>query len=461
MMGWRKRIDRSDRPRRRRGLAGLIKRRLFWRFYLMLLASLMIMVVIGGFIWRTVAEAPYPAGHDMDSRLTEALLPPADAPDLVTRAAIANIAASLDARVILLGADGQVISTAGRENAITSHHPDLDILHLPRGRTFRTWRIDLSDGRILAAVGTHGFNDGPPPGFYYLFLVGIGIGVAAFPFVLRITRRLERLRQAVEDWGEGHLDTRVLERGGDEIASVSRSFNIAAARIQSLITAHRTLLANASHELRSPLARLRMAVEVYKVSPNDDLRGEIVRDIAELDQLVEEILLASRLEHSGSTIERDHVDVLGLAAEEAARVDATLLIEGEPETLVLQGSSRLLRRLVRNLLENAIRHGAPPVEIAVRFTPVEQDGSGHILITVTDRGPGIPEAERQRVFEPFYRPAGHSEAGGSWGLGLALVSRIAASHGGIVSCSENPGGGARFVVTLPITIEQAAQAKSK
>lgn len=110
------------------------------------------------------------------------------------------------------------------------------------------------------------------------------------------------------------------------------------------------------------------------------------------------------------------------------------------------GSPRLLRRLIRNLLENASKHGRPPVEIelARRAGP---DG-GLIVLTVSDHGPGIAPAECERVFEPFYRPSGHPEAAGSWGLGLSIVRQIAERHGGQVTCAGEPGGG-RFVATLP------------
>jgi signal transduction histidine kinase len=265
--------------RGRFALRSLFRRRLFWRFYLTLLASLMIMVVLGGFIWRTVADAPSPPGYELDQRLSQALLPPADAPEPVLREAIAHIAVALDARVTLIDRFGRAVAAAGRTDDPHDMFRDPNDTHLPRGRSFRAWRVDLPDGRMLIARGLHNFTEGPPPGFYYLFLVAIGIGIAAFPFVRRITLRLERLRGAVETWGQGHLETRVPDHGQDEIAAVARSFNGAAARVEALIAAHRTLLANASHELRSPLARLRMAVEVYRTKPTLALSKAITQDI--------------------------------------------------------------------------------------------------------------------------------------------------------------------------------------
>eukprot|EP01037_Dinobryon_pediforme_P019409 gene19409-19827_t len=261
---------------------------MFWRFYVTLMVSLFAMVLVGGFLWRTIAEAPFPPGYELDTRLAEALLPPPGGSRAATQAAVERLAASLGARVTLSDPDGRRLAAAGFANMreLADLPPDN---HLMRGRTFHAWRIDLPDGRTLVARGLKHFRDEPPPGFIYLFAVAAAIGLAAYPLVGRITRRLETLRHAVEDWGGGKLETRVPETGRDEIAAVARSFNAAAARVEALVEAHRTLLAHASHELRSPLARLRMAVEMFQANPGPEVKRTIEQDIAELDSLVEEI----------------------------------------------------------------------------------------------------------------------------------------------------------------------------
>jgi len=170
-----------------------------------------------------------------------------------------------------------------------------------------------------------------------------------------------------------------------------------------------------------------------------EIHAEIVRNLGEVDQLVDEILLSSRLDHAGSNPGRTApVDLLGLAAEEAARVGARL----GGVSAEIDGDATLLRRLLRNLLENANRHGRPPVEVEV------SDLGHQARIVVSDKGQGIAAVDRERVFEPFYRPVGRGEAGGGWGLGLSLVRQIAERHGGSVSCDEGAGGGSRFVVHL-------------
>lgn len=282
-------------------------------------------------------------------------------------------------------------------------------------------------------------------GFLWLLgIVALAVAVGSYPIVRRLTQRLEDLRRGVERWGEGDLSVRVPERGSDEVAFLARRFNHAAERVEALVKSHKSLLANASHELRSPLARIRMGLELMDPEPSPRTRDEITRNIAELDQLVDEILLASRLDARESdmgTVEQ--VDLTGLAAEESARASAELESCDSEQTLVVEGVSKLLRRAIRNLLENARRYTSGPVCVSV----LRQGATA--VVRVCDRGPGVPPAERERIFEPFYRLKGASEREGGVGLGLALVRSIAQRHHGSAHCEDNPGGGACFVLRLP------------
>jgi two-component system sensor histidine kinase RstB len=171
----------------------------------------------------------------------------------------------------------------------------------------------------------------------------------------------------------------------------------------------------------------------------DALRREVEANIAELDALVEEVLLASRLDAGAWALKREPVELLGLAAEEAARVDAQ--VSGEP--ISVSGDERLLRRALRNLLENARRYGAGAIDAIV-----ERDARA-VRLRVCDRGPGVPEAFRERIFEAFFRLPGHAEREGGVGLGLSLVKQIAERHGGSARCEPRDGGGTCFVITLP------------
>ncbi|WP_028311152.1 sensor histidine kinase [Derxia gummosa] len=279
-----------------------------------------------------------------------------------------------------------------------------------------------------------------------LGVLAAGVAFGAYPVVRRLTRQLEDLHATVRRFGEGDLQARASLGGSDEVAGVAQSFNDAAGRIEGLIESQRSLLANASHELRSPLARLRMASEMLGASASPALRDEMRRNIGELDQLIEEILLASRLESARDVPfgEREPVDLAGLVAEEAAH--AGVAVEAVPATL--PGDARLLRRLVRNLIENALRYARKPGEDGGIEVLLRRDGD-RAVIEVRDRGPGVPESDCERVFEAFYRVPGASEREGGVGLGLALVRKIARHHGGEARCLPREGGGASFVVTLP------------
>ena len=205
------------------------------------------------------------------------------------------------------------------------------------------------------------------------------------------------------------------------------------------MAAHKTLLANASHELRTPLTRIRMAVELTKSSVDRERRRALERDIAELDELIDEILLASRLDASAERELDEDVDLLALASEECARFEDAR-VEGRPATV--RGDPRLLRRMVRNLLENARRHGAPPIDVSIRQT------ESAVELTVCDHGAGIPDVDRDDVFQPFRR-FGSRAAGTGTGLGLSLVRQIARRHGGDAHYLGRTGPTSCFSVTLP------------
>jgi signal transduction histidine kinase len=281
------------------------------------------------------------------------------------------------------------------------------------------------------------------PIFPFLVLSALVVSLGAYPISKRLTRRLEQLKQGVEALGEGKLDTRLPVCGCDEVAVLASSFNQSAERIQALLQAQRQLLANASHELRSPLARMQMGLamlaEQYDLEQAKPVQA-IRFDMQELNQLVEEILLASRLDTLEIPLTSQSVDLAGLLAEECARLN----LDCEAQALQTTGDAHLLRRLIRNLLENAKRHGGAPIEVNLSAAD-----STTLVLTISDRGKGIPTEALARVFEPFYRPSGHGEAQGGWGLGLSLVKQIATRHGGTVQCLNREGGGTVFKLTLP------------
>jgi signal transduction histidine kinase len=246
-------------------------------------------------------------------------------------------------------------------------------------------------------------------------------------------------------------------QGEDEVADLSARFNTAAQRIETLMAAQKqllasqkSLLANASHELRSPLTRIRMGMELMGTQPSPVFREEVSRNIDELNQLIDEILLASRLDAREADLGTvEPIDLLGLVVEESARAGSELELGAGMDSLIVPGVAKLLRRLVRNLLENARRYGGSAGINGITVI-LGQEGANAVL-QVCDRGPGVPPDQRERIFEPFYRLPGASEREGGVGLGLALVKSIAERHGGSVRCEGRDGGGACFTVRLPRT----------
>jgi len=387
-------------------LIGLYRRHLYVRIWLAVVAGVFILTLAANWVVREAAQ-------NERERLSNV---PRDV--VVLDANDQPIGTGKALRVPGRGLEFDVSLSDGRE---------LSLRVAPRDRTggLAPWRTPFGLGWMIA-------------------LVGVAVALGVYPIVRRLTKRLEALQRGVQRWGEGDLSVRVPEEGQDEVADLSNRFNAAAARIETLVQSHKTLLANASHELRSPLTRIRMGLELIGERPSATAKAEIARNIGELDQLIDEILLSSRLdakEADMGTVET--VDLTGLAAEECARVDAELDVDAQTDGTV-RGVPRLLRRAIRNLLENARRYGGDQ-GIGVTITR----RGDRTLLSVDDRGPGVPAHLRDRIFEPFYRLPGASEREGGVGLGLALVKSIVERHCGSVRCASREGGGASFVIELP------------
>jgi signal transduction histidine kinase len=430
-------------------------RRLYQKIYVVFLASLIAVVAIGGAAWHFgQSHAPHDDFFELAGELAQAALPASDASREVQQRVVDRLGRRLRVDLAVFDQNRALVAAVG--------HP------LPRpvmgekggwlfGRGGPAWTFPLPDGRWLVA------RPAPRPAgplfgvAFVLAAMAVAIAIFAYPVVRGLTRRIERLQAGVETLGAGILATRIPVEGRDEVAQLAASFNRAAARIEELVGAHRLLLANASHELRTPLSRIRLGIELFEAKPSPKIKADLARDIAELDGLIEEILLASRLDAAVAPPAVEDVDLLALAAEECARYDGCSL-DGEP--VVLRGDARLLRRLLRNLLDNAQRHGRPPVCVELR-----RDGL-RAALAVIDAGDGIPPAAREQVFLPFRRlhdaPSGSAGAsgearGGGAGLGLALVRQIARLHGGDAVATARPDAKSCIVVTLPLGAQSGLQ----
>ncbi len=434
---------------------------LYLRIYLTVVLALALFAV--GSAWLFQREVQVERGRFDEqvaeragawAELIQRSLPPADAPREEQAQAVREWAQRLRLPIALDDEQGQRIAASDaylrRHNELPGAPRGVQV-KLDDGRTMWVLRNPLGGPRAQAGTGPRGAMPAPPwtrgAGLAALLVVlFLAVAAGAYPVVRRLTRRLEGLKQGVQRFGEGALGQRVDATGRDEVAAVASSFNQAAERIELLVNSHKNLLANASHELRSPLARMKMALSLMEDRNTDGaqrerLARELRTNIGELDALVEEVLLASRLDAQAAVFTPQPVDVISLAAEEAAQVGAEL--QAVDAQLSVSGDERLLRRALRNLLENARRYGGGEITLhAAR--------AHHLVeLRVCDRGAGVPEALRERIFEPFFRLPGHAEREGGVGLGLALVRQIALRHGGSVRCEAQAGGGSCFVLSLP------------
>jgi signal transduction histidine kinase len=414
--------------------------RLYVRIYLAVLASLAIVAILFGTAWRMNPD-PARTGQNMETfaEMAAETLPPPTSSRAEQQAALTRWQPRRHADLALYSTEGKPIAAVGRP--LPPPDPDQAGSGWLDGRP-PVFALKLPDGRWLLGRHNRSPRHAPRGLITARVLIALSVGIGAYPIVRRLTRRLERLQTSVEALGAGQLSTRVAVEGNDEVARLAETFNLSATRIEALMAAQKSLLANASHELRSPLARIRMAVELMQDTAQPAMRDELTRNIAELDQLIDEILLASRLDASPDTaLHAEAVDFVALVAEECARVDAEL----SASPAALQGDPKLLRRMVRNLLENARRYGNGS-EIKVIL---DQPSSDMVRLDVCDGGNGVPPEERENIFAPFYRLPGARERDGGVGLGLALVRQIARRHGGDVNCIENDGPGSCFRVLLP------------
>ncbi|MFZ0869227.1 MAG: HAMP domain-containing sensor histidine kinase, partial [Rhodanobacter sp.] len=397
-----------------------------------------VVVILSALLWQFTAERSADVDHDrfMGALVSRALPPDDDAATLQT--SLAGLVVPPIEGLALYGRDGVRLAGAGNQAGING--PAASVPSMPSHASSVSRIIRLDDGRVIVArMHTSSLNL-HLGGLALIALIALAVALGTYPVVRRMTRRLEELASDVDRFGGGDLAVRSTVSGQDEVSGLATSFNTMADRVAKLLEAHSRMLVNASHELRSPLARVRLALELYETAPRAELLQGMRQDCAEISEQIEEILLASKLETVDIALTRDTLDLAVLVAEECSRLD----IAFEIVPAEVRGDGRLLRRLIRNLLENALKYGGHGVDALLAL-----DDQGSRILQVGDRGPGIIEAEREAIFEPFYRPANTAETGNGWGLGLALVRQIASHHHGSICCLPRVGGGCVFELTLP------------
>jgi two-component system sensor histidine kinase CpxA len=315
---------------------------------------------------------------------------------------------------------------------------------------------------------------GPNPDFLRFAFpqlpVAIAVGGATtFALVLLFTRPLVKLRRAARELAQGNLRTRVAEPAsksrffrGDEFQALVHDFNHMADRLESLVGAQQLLLRDVSHELRSPLARLNVALELARedADPDSEIEthlGRIERETERLSKLIGQLLTLSSMEamnqvdNLGPVLLNEMIhQMIPDAGYEARQRQCTISFHAGAECIIL-GKSELLYRAIENILRNAIRYTEESSEVEIRLSAEPEEKGGVAVLEISDRGPGIPESELRSIFQPFYRVDRARSAGtGGFGVGLAIAERAVKLHHGELRAYNRAGGGTTVRLQLPL-----------
>ena len=452
-------------------------RRLFARIYLHFLGVLLVVAIAASLVFAFTArgafvqESAWRTSRHVGRLVSEVFR---DQPALARR--VKQLHDELEIDLVVRDLEGRVLAAAGADPpAFTAD----ELGHARTGRRIvhpsPAWSAvgPVREPGTRAVIGTIESATHQRPLWValarpalILSLVLVLVAIASALLARRISRPVERLTEAVRRLGAGDLAARVPiggRSGADELTELTRAFNDMADRIERLVAGQKELMANVSHELRSPLTRIRVALELLPRDGAADARlKDVEADLGELERLIEDVLTTSRLEATGVPPR------LGLMDARAVLMDVAERAAGDPRlaagavrvtagpAIELTADRALLRRALWNLVDNAAKYGAPPITLRA------EQHRDHVALSVADRGDGIAPVERERVLAPFYRldkartpgKASGGEGSGGFGLGLTLASRVAQVHHGAITIGpaetiEGTERGCRVTLTLP------------
>jgi two-component system sensor histidine kinase CpxA len=295
------------------------------------------------------------------------------------------------------------------------------------------------------------------PQAYLLFFALVAFIVAVMCWILtsQFAEPLNQLAQVVQRFGDGDMSARIQSQRKDEIGKLAVAFNHMADRIQTLLHGQRHLLQDISHELRSPLARLRVAVELTRTdSERENAIAQVHKEVDRLTDLLEGLIQMTRVEGDPQACSPQEVAVADLLSqlikdcsiEAAARHCQIIMTQPDESGLTMKADPELLRRAIENVLRNAIRHAPPYSDVEVTL----QRNSSSALIVVRDHGPGVPEDALDRIFDAFYRvDSSRDRKTGGIGLGLSITQRAVRFHQGQIH-AENAYPGLRVSFEFPL-----------
>lgn len=290
------------------------------------------------------------------------------------------------------------------------------------------------------------------------FAVAISVsGFICYLLTLYLTGPILRLREAAQQLAGGKLSTRAaasIERRGDELGALGRDFNTMAARVEELISRQRQLIFDMSHELRSPLARLNVALDLARGGQAGDLPFEHMDcDLKRLNEMIGRLLTIARLDAAATPLPMASVDLTDLVGRIAddARFEAqkrnVVVNLAAAEQYSVHGNAELLHSAIENIVRNAIRYTAAGTSVDIALGAGDR---ARVLLAISDRGKGVPEADLQKIFQPFYRVAeARDRESGGVGLGLAIADRVIRIHGGTIRAENVLPEGLKVVIEFP------------
>lgn len=307
--------------------------------------------------------------------------------------------------------------------------------------------VPVEDGRYVFSRSVSGdFGHAHTVMLVTLLVLMAAVFATAYLVIRRALRPLRLLGAGVAALGEGRLDVAVPRQSDDEFGLLTDAFNRMAGRVREMLGARERLLRDVSHELRSPLTRMKVALEMM---PEGAQRRAMQDDVAEMEALVTQLLELERLREGPrpAPVRDDLVALVRAEARRAGERPPGVVLGAMPGSLDLDLDPEGVRTVLRNLLDNAIGHALPdsaPVEVSVRVE------GGDAIVRVADDGEGFPAEDRDRLFEPFFRAdVSRSRSSGGFGLGLSICRRIMEAHGGSIEAERRTPRGAAFVLRFP------------
>jgi signal transduction histidine kinase len=405
----------------------------------MLAMSVLLLTLVSGFFAFVIYPTLSLVSERLADEYTRAFA--ASSPDLATAQKSARL---LDIEIRYAGPDGSWATAADlpsiaevRSGRAHDEHPGREY-HLEGAPNGGEYLFAWSFGQQHRSAHTKLL-------WLLLFLM-IGVVLVAYAFQRRLLRPVRWLDEGVAQLAAGGLDVSVPVLTHDEFGVLSDAFNRMVRRVKQMVQARDQLLLDVSHELRSPLTRLKLALEFL---PEGEHRAGMAGDVDEIEQMVSELLELERL-HEGRGIRVERQDLVPVLREVTGSFQDKppgLHVFVTEREIMLDFDAGEMRRVLRNILENAFKYSLPDSRAVEVST--SQDGND-VVVRVSDDGPGIPESDAGSIFEPFFRvDRSRSKSTGGYGLGLSICKRIMDAHGGRIAVEPNPGRGTSFLLTLP------------